>query len=223
MLLTFRPIKVWPEGWREPNRRRDPAPFSASYSDTLEILDRELHQLGATSATLQVDATERDCRLDGQLRADARVAHPGVILTIETKRHGTLVYATDRFVSRGWSNRGGGVSWKENLRAIALGLEALRKVERYGIADRGQQYAGYRELPSGIELGRAMTIDEAARLLCDATMEEIGEDPTDIERVIGVAQSLWREAAKTHHPDVGGDPETFRKLTQARDLLVGAL
>lgn len=216
MILTFRPIKVWPEGWRE-RRGRPTTPFRASWSDTLELLDRELGALRARSVTLQVDATERDCRLDGQLRADARVSHPGVIMTIETSKLGSLIYATDRF--DGWSRSPG---WQANVRAIALGLEALRRVERYGIAERGQQYAGYRELGSGIELGRAMTIEEAARLLCDATADEIGEDPDDVDRVIGVAESLYREAVKTAHPDRGGDPELFRRLTAARDLLVGA-
>lgn len=216
MILTFRPIKVWPEGWRE-RRGRPTTPFRASWSDTLELLDRELGALRARSVTLQVDATERDCRLDGQLRADARVSHPGVIMTIETSKLGSLIYATDRF--DGWSRSPG---WQANVRAIALGLEALRRVERYGIAERGQQYAGYRELGSGIELGRAMTIEEAARLLCDATADEIGEDPDDVDRVIGVAEALYREAVKAAHPDRGGDPELFRRLTAARDLLVGA-
>jgi hypothetical protein len=35
-------------------------------------------------------------------------------------------------------------TWQDNLRAVALGLEALRRVERYGIAQRGEQYAGWR-------------------------------------------------------------------------------
>lgn len=220
MRLDFRPIKTWPEGWQDTDRarHREGSPFTGSYTSTLNILDRELNHLGATAVTLQVDATDRDCRLDGQLRADAKVRHPGVILTIDTRRHGTLIYATDRFEGR-W----GAVGWQSNLRAIALGLEALRKVERYGIAERGQQYAGYRELGTGIALGAApMTVEEAARLLCDATAEEIGEDPDDLDRVASVAQSLWREAAKRHHPDAGGDADLFRRLTEARDLLVAS-
>lgn len=221
MILTFRPIKVWPDGWQDPRRSRTSSPFRATHSDTLQLLDRELRHLSATSVTLQVDASERDCRLDGQLRSDAKVRHPGVILTIETKKFGTLVYPCDAFIGSYWGSRRLD-GWQANLRAIALGLEALRKVERYGIAERGQQYAGYRELPSGIALGTAMTVEDAARLLCDATMDEIGEDPREIDRVRDVAQSLWREAAKKYHPDVGGDPEVFRRLTAARDLLVAS-
>jgi hypothetical protein len=43
-----------------------------------------------------------------------------------------LVYATDVCES-----------WQHNVRSIALGLEALRAVDRYGITRRGQQYAGF--------------------------------------------------------------------------------
>lgn len=112
-------------------------------------------------------------------------------------------------------------AWQANVRAIALGLEALRRVERYGIAPRGEQYTGWKALPpSSVALGAAMTVDEAARLLCDATMDEVGEDPRDVSRVASLATALWREAAKRHHPDVGGDPDLFRRLTEARDLLL---
>jgi hypothetical protein len=44
-----------------------------------------------------------------------------------------LVYATDACEH-----------WQHNVRSIALGLEALRAVDRYGISRRGEQYAGFR-------------------------------------------------------------------------------
>ncbi len=222
MLLTFRPIKVWPEGWQDANRdrKREYSPFRATYSDTLEVLDRELTFLDARACGLQVAATDRDVRLDGQLRADAKVEHPGVILTIETRRHGTLVYATDRFTASYYRSA---PSWQHNLRAIALGLEALRKVERYGIAERGQQYAGYRELGAGIPLGAAMSVDEAAAFLIE--YGEWGGVPATVDDVAtagpDVVQAYFREAAKRLHPDAGGDAALFRRLTQARDVLLG--
>lgn len=219
MILTFRPIKVWPKGWQE--RRYDSRPYSpfrASYRQTVELLDFELNQVGATGATLQVDASEDDCRLDGQLRANAKVGHPGVILTVETKNLGSLVYATDRYQS--W--RSDDADWKANLRAIALGMAALRTVERYGIAEQGQQYAGYREIGSGIPLGEhvveeTMTADEAARLLADG----IWSGPLDVDTIVPLVETLYRQQAKRFHPDApdGGDPAKFRRLTMARNLL----
>lgn len=44
-----------------------------------------------------------------------------------------LVYATDACQF-----------WQHNVRSIALGLEALRAVDRFGISRRGEQYAGFR-------------------------------------------------------------------------------
>lgn len=32
--------------------------------------------------------------------------------------------------------------------------------------------------------------------------------------------AAWRTAVRDHHPDRGGDPERFRLLTEARDLLI---
>lgn len=214
MILTFRPIKVWPEGW--PRSSPKWSPFKATYADTLQLLDRELEALGATSVTLQVDADESQIRLDGQLRSDARVHNQGVILTIETPSHGTLVYACDEFESPGYRGK---PHWHENLRAIALGLEALRKVERYGIANRGQQYAGYRELGSGIPLGKAMTVEEAARVLAEAAGWAGQDMPGGLIGQPELVAEAYRQAAKRLHPDAGGDAAAFRRATEARDLL----
>lgn len=210
MTFTFRPVKIWPEDW--PNAHGRSCQFSANYSKTLEQLDNELWHLDATDVILQVDATERDCRLDGQLRADAKVGYRGVILSFVTPKFGTLTYPCDTFEGVAYKNIPG---WQANLRAITLGLESLRTVERYGIADRGQQYAGYAELPSGIALGSAMTVDEAAEFIGEHAEWQVPFDPTTPSWVA----SAFRVAAKKLHPDHGGDPDLFRKLIQAKDLL----
>jgi hypothetical protein len=220
VILSFKPIDQWPEGWRDSNRQRKPNPFRAKYRDTLAALDYELGKLGARDAFLQVDADPSGLRLDGQLRADAKVNHPGVILTIDTREHGVVVYPCDTFESR-WSQDG--PSWQVNLRAIAGGLEALRKVERYGIADRGQQYAGFGALPPARAMGAGMTTDEAARFLIEHG--EWGGSPGDPDVLIDdpeIAEMYYRNAAKSLQPDKGCDPDLFRRATTARDLLVGA-
>lgn len=219
MILLFRPIDAWPGELRSDSARQV-SPFSAHWPSTLEVLGREVEALGADEVIIQLAVPPNAVRLDGTLRQDRRPPeHPGVILSIDTRRHGPLRYWTDRFTQR-WG-RPAGDAWRENVRAIALGMEAQRKIERYGIADRGEQYVGWKAIGSGIALGpSSMTVETAAKILCDATADEIGEDPADIERVIGVAESLYREAAKHHHPDVGGDPAVFRTITEARDLLV---
>lgn len=213
MILTFRPIKVRPEHWKPADHHRPDSPFRGTYRNTLELLDRELRQLEARDVSLQVDARPDQIRIDGGLRSDAKVDHPGVILTIETRQLGSLIYETDRYGRRWNADQ---AAWKENLRAIALGLEALRKVERYGIARRGQQYAGYRELGSGIPLAAGMTVEEAARFICANTD---GDWHDDVEADPSFALSLYKDAAKLLHPDAGGDPAAFKRLSEARDVL----
>ncbi len=218
MILTFKPLKMRPAHWLDTAADRPASPFSSTYNATLQVLDTELFQLGATDVSLQVVTSDQQIRLDGQLRVDARVEHPGVILTIETPSHGVLVYETDRYGKR-WGS-GANPAWQENLRAIALGLEALRKVERYGIARRGQQYAGYRELGSGTPMPAAqMTIEQAACLL----IENAGTSDVTLEDLENTAavHHLFRTVAKHHHPDAGGDTAFFMTLVEARDLLIG--
>ena len=159
-------------------------------------------------AHLQVVAGPGQVRRDGELRASATVEHPGVVITAETREHGTLVYETDVFGPR-W-----GVplseAWKDNLRAITLGLESLRRVERYGIATRGQQYAGFRELGAGIAMGAAMTEARARR--------EVGLDP-DEDFDAEYLKRMLIDGAKNLHPDAGGDPEAFAEFKAAIDFL----
>jgi hypothetical protein len=79
-------------------------------------------------------------RRHGSVKAAQKATHPdvggsardfaAVQASQERKR---LVYATDVCEF-----------WQHNVRSIALGLEALRAVDRYGISKRGQQYAGFR-------------------------------------------------------------------------------
>jgi hypothetical protein len=200
------PIERWPEGW---NRLRPPArrsPFSASWSSTLELLDRELTHLRARQITIQVDLTRDDFRLDGNLRTAARINYPGVIVGFDTKDFGGLSYPCNAFDGKA------GAGWKENVRAIALGLEALRRVERYGIANRGQQYAGFAELGSGIALS-SMTHERALEILLEAAdTRDDGEGDWDFS-------VLFRTAASKHHPDKGGDSDYFKLLVEARDFL----
>jgi len=213
--LTVRPIDVWPDGWRRPNTDRKPNPFKVrNYQDTVDLLGYELERLAASGAYLQVDIDMADIRRDGMPRAQAKVGHPGVILTVDSAKHGVLTYPCDTFAGR-WS--GDPPDWQINLRAIALGLEALRKVDRYGIAERGQQYAGFGALPAaGERLDGPMSVEQAIEFL-RAESEWRGEfDPVCDTVHVDVA---FRAASKRLHPDAGGDPARFRRLVQARDVL----
>lgn len=144
MNLTFRPLPSWP--YPETRDRRSRWTFKAGWQNTLDLLDRELHMLGASNVVIGAAFTERDLRLDGLPRADARApSHPGVEVSFDSP-HGRLVYATDACES-----------WQHNVRSVALGLA----VDRYGITRHGEQYAGWKQLAAGrgdpsAERGRAL-------------------------------------------------------------------
>lgn len=197
--LRVRPLDVWP---REHARHHRRSPFSSSWSATVDLLDRELHHLNARNAVILVDCPASDIRVDGTMpKASARVGYPGVVVAFDSV-HGPLKYLADEFSH-----------WQDNVRAIALGLEALRRVERYGITSRGEQYTGWAQLPSGIDApaGR-MTVEEAA-----AFIAEHARCPVDGVR--SAPTTAYRVAARRLHPDTGGDEREFQRLQEAKRVL----
>lgn len=196
--ITFRPIDRWTTGF---TAERKNSPFGASYADTLDLLERELWHLGAREVVLMLALQESDIRRDGMPRAQARPAHPGVILAFDSI-HGPLKYATDTFRD-----------WQSNLRAIALGLESLRRVDRYGITKRGEQYTGWKQLPACTE--PVMSTQQAARILADGGGTDAGVVLVDAQ----VAKTAYRLAAQRVHPDAGGSTEAFQRLNEAKRII----
>jgi hypothetical protein len=198
--VTFRPLSAWPHPATRPRRIR---PFSASFQATLDLLDRELRHLKASGVILAAGFREQDLRMDGWPKSGApQPSHPGVELSFES-RHGRLVYATDACLQ-----------WQDNVRSLALGLEALRAVDRFAITRRGEQYAGWKQLPSGIAPDPAMTLERAWSIF----EESSGYPREDIE-YIGL-DLIWRDVAKATHPDAeGGDGERFVQAKAAYDYL----
>lgn len=203
MILAYRSIRVRPPEWDQDPYVRS-SPFKADWRSTLRLLQHELGALGTEDALLQLAITSADLTIAGTLATGARPSDPGAILSFASDDFGTLTYQCRKF-----SN------WRDNVRAIALGLEALRKLERYGIADRGQQYAGFAELPSGMAAGAKMSVDQAWRLLCEsATL------PVSMPMLGDNVDLVWNMAAKAWHPDVdGGDEERFKELLAAKDYV----
>lgn len=186
MNVTFRPLPRWPY----PEQPTRPDLFKAGYSNTLDLLEREIAALRGSEVIIGIVTDSESIRLDGRPRADMRTRHPGVELSFEAKGR-RLVFHTDTY-------RGYAESWQSNLRAIALGLEALRAVSRYGITSGiGEQYAGF------LKLETSQASPERGRVL----VEEAGS---------------MREALKRNHPDHGGDPRAFADVQAYRQLAGGA-
>lgn len=203
MRYEVRPLGQW-TGPRTPDMgRRSGRTFSAPWPRTLELLGRETDRLGARLVVLQVDCRAGEIRRDGMLRADARVNFPGVRISFDS-RHGPLTYASDTYTG-----------WQANVRAIALGLEALRAVDRYGISRSGEQYRGWAQIEAGP--GEQMSAEQAAKLIAQAA--ESWFTAGDVLGSNDARQRAYRAAARIHHPDAGGDPATFQRITAARQLL----
>ncbi len=178
-LVTFRPLERAVPGARRLS------PFRASWSSTVDLLVKELRAHGAQTAVLEVDMREQDLRLDGMPRADRRARTPGIVLSFEAATvpgRPKLRYEVGEFSD-----------WQDNLRAVALGLQALRAVDRYGVTKRGQQYAGWRALPMGS-----------------------GDPSPERGRVLIREHGSVAGALKATHPDHGGDPAAFADVQAAR-------
>lgn len=203
--MTLRPIEHWP-GELTANRIR--SPFSAPWRSTLELLDRELAHLSSdprrfvANSVLQIAMREQDFRIDGLPRANSRPDHPGVILSIESV-HGPLSYPCDKFLT-----------WQDNLRAIALALEALRRVGRYGITPNAEQYTGWKQLPGGGAEPTMSPLDAEMLILAQADLP------------MGVDVSLadaYRRARRNAHPDRSdGDRTRWDAVEAAADVLRAA-
>lgn len=218
--LKVGPIREWPGELTSPTLRRV-SPFQRNgryvedwqgkktwkpggpmpIGDTLKILDRELDELGARDADLLVAIDASQFRLDGRPRAQAKAEHPGVILSFTSPVVGSLSYPCDTFTT-----------WEDNLRGVALALEALRKVDRYGVTKRGEQYRGF----LAIEGATAMP----------AGFSSVGEAELFIMNLLGDADldamsqaSIIRAAKRAAHPDTGGSAELFQRVTLAEQYL----
>lgn len=206
--FTLTPLGQWGDA-ETPPQRRTRGPFTAGWQNTLDLLCYEVSRLGGRQVTVGIDVTSGDFRRDGMLRQDARVGFPGVRVTFDS-RHGTLVYGTDVYKD-----------WRDNVRGIALGLEALRAVDRYGVSRHGQQYSGFKALPAGTggPANTNMTRESAASLLAlHSGIDGIGaadllDSPAQVRRAYLAAASL------THPDAVGGHAETFVAIETAYRLL----
>jgi hypothetical protein len=215
MDIAIQPLAKWPETNCEERRN---SPFKANWSQTMDLLERELDQLSAQKIVLETMHSPQDIRMDGKLRADCRAPeHPGVILTFE-KYEGwdakdaqskflELRFPCDRFTQ-----------WKDNVRAISLALEALRKIDRYGVRT-GSQYAGFKALPPGdftVEMTPELAADFIAK---SAGMGNVPAVATSIIQNAAFGESVYKTAAKLLHPDKGGSTEDFKKLESAWRLV----
>lgn len=213
--IQWAPLDKWP-GTLTPSHQRKRAPFKSSYTSTLQLLDRELRMLSAEGIVGKLALPPGQFTIEGRPYANARPEHPGVVLAF-TKRVKTatgprripLNFPCDRFVT-----------WENNLRAIALALEALRMVDRYGVTQNAEQYTGFKALPpAGPTHDSILTVEEAARWV--ASEAGIGPDAGHLLTDSDIWRSVYRDVAQRHHPDrnSGRHTDGWAKLQAAATLL----
>lgn len=172
----------------EQKTRKRKAPLTAA--DAAVRLEQELDRLGAEDAKL---STSQKLRLDGTPRSD--LSEPtdvgaAVYFTLHGKPR---CLACDKWIRVA-----------DNIAAIAQHIDALRRIERYGIGTLDQAFTGYTALPP---VGGTQGGDWRAEMGFQP-----GETPT-----LDTLEARYRQLLKLRHPDRGGSHDAVVRLNLARD------
>lgn len=204
--LRFKALPVFPP---PSTTDRKSSSFRSAFTGTLKLLENELYQLAARGIVIEAGFALADLRNDGWPRSGARPTHPGIVLRFESGDQ-QFAMPCDTYLS-----------WTDNLRAIALVLEALRKIDRYGVTRKREQYQGFAALPAspaGYEKARA-----AAGEFVDLAGIQSGERLGMIEKILTdpvTFDTIHRKAVFRLHPDLpGGDNEAWLRMVAAADTI----
>lgn len=206
----------WPEGYPRtttPTQSRfgsHRAPLSFDRARRTLLL--ELERLGAINVVLTSDLP---LRRDGSPYATSRLeSDPGIavwfLLSDNIGNHVERVLACDR-----WRTH------TENMHALALTVEAMRGIERWGAADVvARAFAGFTALPPGQGEGAYSHPPQAPKKR--TWREVLGEtfapwpDELDADELLVLARSRYRKLIKFAHPDVAsGSHEAAAELNAA--------
>jgi hypothetical protein len=181
MIATWRPLPTWPY---PPSPRRTGDRFRSGWEGALSLLESEVERLKGSDVVIGVVVDPSQIGFSGQLKAGgrSRFGHRGVEVSFDVPKRGRLVFHTDAYDTV-----------TANLRAVGLGLEALRAVDRHGITTAAEQYAGFAQIGPGMD-----DVERGRRLV-----EEHGS----------VAEALKRA-----HPDHGGTTRDLAAVQAYRKL-----
>lgn len=174
----------WPLG-----KRRVPYPARSKFGErsidaATRILREELRRLGGSGMVLSTNLRLRNDGLPYSNQAQPRDA--GVAVYFSYKKT-PMCFACDR-----WDRI------QDNIYAVAMTIEALRGIERWGSGSMVEQaFTGFVALPPPEQPHQILGVKP------DATGEEIDE--------------AFREKAKAAHPDLGGSDTAMARLNWARD------
>lgn len=154
--LPVHPMREWP-GPPTPDYMRQYGRFAKlTPGVALHSLREELGRINAKDCRIQIDVRDRDITRFGELRADARPGSPGVVVYATHPKQGDLRFACDTYRT-----------WYHNVRAIAMTLEALRGIARWGAVRDEQQFAGFKALPGATALTMGTSAAKAVLRLAE--------------------------------------------------------
>lgn len=197
----------WPTGWRrtssgqrvratfrsskqssyvntEGSTVRSVSVRALSVSDAIKRLAAELGRLGAREEILSMNVKTR---LDGLPYSNQpEPTDPGAAVYFKLNGKPRAL-ACDK-----WTRVA------DNIAAIAQHIDALRRIDRYGVGTLEQAFAGYAALPPAGGDWRSVF-----RFPNGATLSAV--------------EARYRELARDQHPDRGGDTVAMARLNAARD------
>lgn len=199
-------------GWQDPESlswKRVLMAGARTQASILEHLAWVAGQLGAEEAIVETAHRDQHFRPD---RTGPRLGtpfpdHPGVVVLLETRRHGLLRYACDSYLL-----------WSDNLSSIAQALEVLYDLDRWGDTGDEEQYRGWQHLPTPKPIDPRP--DAARFLLVCAEIEPSAANMTAILNDPDLARHTYNTARLKTHPDTTGqDGERFRAVVAAWEVL----
>jgi hypothetical protein len=177
----------WPKNWPKtgPNRREE-AKFKQTLASALSNLKGECARLGGKGLVLS-----SNCTLGNEHPVESGVV---AYFALDDR---SIAIPCDR--------------WRKvehNVQAIALTIEAMRGMERWGAKHMiTAMFTGFRALP---EKGSGIDPRQVLGISPDAVLSEV------------LITGAFRSKSKIYHPDLPntGDAEKWRELREAHDMLM---
>lgn len=196
-----KPIEAFPLTWPEGRDRTQPHFRERNYAFWRGTLDKhrrslqeEIRMLGGRTLVV---STNVPLRKDGEMMSTAREPEdPGVAVYFQRRHKATnewqsLCFACDKY---------GTV--RENIRAIAVTIESIRRIERHGSSDMMERaFKGFTALP-----------ERASEF-----WREVLDIPPDAKPTPEQIEKSFRCFAHIYHPDKGGTHEEWLRLVNARE------
>lgn len=182
--------EAYPLYWPEGwarSKYKEQSRFKTGFGAARNLLFAELARMNASKIIL---STNIPLRNDGLPRANMRPDGGDSGVAVYFQRKGKpMVFACDKFSKT-----------EDNIYAIAKTIDAMRGIERWGASDMMERaFRGFRGLPANASQAWRDVLD----IQGSVTADEI--------------ESRFRQLARKHHPDAGGDRENFEAIVQARN------